>query len=49
VLWAGQTADSIKEILSVATIMRQLIEETEVALSQASTLIKSATSRAAAE
>jgi hypothetical protein len=39
----------IKEVLSVAAIMRQLIEETEVALSQASTLIKSATSRAAAE
>jgi nitronate monooxygenase/enoyl-[acyl-carrier protein] reductase II len=49
VLWAGQTAGGIKEVLSVAAIMRQLIEETEVALSQASTLIKRATSRAAAE
>jgi enoyl-[acyl-carrier protein] reductase II len=34
VLWAGQTAGAINEILSVGTIMRQLIAETEAALSQ---------------
>ncbi len=49
VLWAGQTAGGIKEILSVATIMRQLIEETEAALSRASALVKMASSQAAAE
>ena len=49
VLWAGQTAGGIKDILSVATIMRQLIEETEVALSQTSTLVRMATSWTAAE
>ena len=41
--------DGGRSVLSVATIMRQLIGETELALSQASTLVKIATSRAAAE
>jgi NAD(P)H-dependent flavin oxidoreductase YrpB (nitropropane dioxygenase family) len=49
VLWAGQTAGGIKGVLSVATIMRQLIEETEAALSRASALVKMASSQAAAE
>jgi len=49
VLWAGQTAGGIKEVLSVATIMRQLIEETEAALSRASALVKMACSQAPAE
>src|SRR5215813_2327551 len=35
VLWAGQTAGGIKEILSVGAIMRRLIAETEVTLSRA--------------
>ena len=33
ILWAGQTAGGISEILPVATIMRRLIAETEAALS----------------
>lgn len=49
VLWAGQTAGGIKGVLSVATIMRQLIEETEAALSRASALVKMACSQAPAE
>src|SRR5215813_13280400 len=36
VLWAGQTAGGIKDVLPVATIMRQLIEDAEAALSRAS-------------
>jgi NAD(P)H-dependent flavin oxidoreductase YrpB (nitropropane dioxygenase family) len=35
VLWAGQTAGGIKEILSVGEIMRRLIAETQAALSRA--------------
>jgi enoyl-[acyl-carrier protein] reductase II len=35
VLWAGQTAGGIKEILSVGEIMRRLMAETEAALSRA--------------
>ena len=38
VLWAGQTAGGIKEILSVGAIMRRLIAETEVTLSRAAKL-----------
>jgi len=49
VLWAGQTAGGIKEVLPVATIMRQLIEEAETALSQAQNLVNMTSSRVAAE
>ena len=35
-VWAGQTAGGVQEILSVAEIMRQLIEEAEAALARAS-------------
>jgi nitronate monooxygenase/enoyl-[acyl-carrier protein] reductase II len=49
ILWAGQTAGGIKEVLPVATIMRQLIDEAEVALSQAQNLGKVTSSRVAAE
>jgi enoyl-[acyl-carrier protein] reductase II len=38
VLWAGQTAGGINEILSVGAIMRRLIAETEVTLSRAAKL-----------
>jgi nitronate monooxygenase/enoyl-[acyl-carrier protein] reductase II len=34
-MWAGQTAGGVRSILPVAEIMRQLIAETEAALSQA--------------
>ena len=40
ILWAGQTAGGISEILPVATIMRRLIAETEAALSRSPTLKK---------
>jgi enoyl-[acyl-carrier protein] reductase II len=39
VLWAGQTAEGISEILSVGEIMRRLIAETEAALSRAPHLV----------
>jgi enoyl-[acyl-carrier protein] reductase II len=41
-LTAGQTAGGIKEILSVAEIMRRLIAETEAALARAPALVKAA-------
>ena len=34
-VWAGQTAGGIREILTVAEIMRQLVDETEAALARA--------------
>ena len=34
-VWAGQTAGGVREILTVAEIMRQLIEETEATLARA--------------
>ena len=34
-VWAGQTAGGVREILTVAEIMRQLIDQTEAALAQA--------------
>jgi len=40
VLWAGQTAGGVTEILSVATIMQRLMEEAEAVLSQVSALSK---------
>jgi nitronate monooxygenase/enoyl-[acyl-carrier protein] reductase II len=40
VLWAGQTAGGIKEILPVASLIRQLVDETKAALSRAPTLVK---------
>jgi enoyl-[acyl-carrier protein] reductase II len=40
ILWAGQTAGGISEILPVATIMRRLIAETEAALSSVTTWSK---------
>ena len=40
VLWAGQTAGGIREILPVARLIRQLVDETETALSRAPTLVK---------
>jgi nitronate monooxygenase/enoyl-[acyl-carrier protein] reductase II len=49
VLWAGQTAGGIKDVLPVATIMRQLIEDAEFALSQAAARIKVTSVEAAAE
>ena len=49
VLWAGQTAGGIKEILPVATIMRQLIGEAKVALSRAQNFANMTSSRVAAE
>ena len=49
ILWAGQTAGGISEVLPVATIMRRLIAETEAALARASTLKKKASPQAAAE
>jgi nitronate monooxygenase/enoyl-[acyl-carrier protein] reductase II len=36
ILWAGQTAGGIKEILSVAEIMRRLVTEAEAALGRGS-------------
>ena len=33
-VWAGQTAGGISEILPVAEIMRQLVDETEAALAR---------------
>jgi len=45
-LWAGQTAGGIKEILSVGEIMRRLIAETEAALSRAPELGEGASQRA---
>jgi enoyl-[acyl-carrier protein] reductase II len=33
-VWAGQTAGGVKEILPVADIMRQLVDETEAALAR---------------
>src|SRR5262249_39416766 len=49
VLWAGQTAGGVREILPVATIMRQLVEEAKLALSQAQNIVNVTTSRVAAE
>ena len=49
ILWAGQTAGGISEVLPVATIMRRLIADTEAALARASTLKKTASPQAAAE
>src|SRR6266481_4414605 len=46
VLWAGQTAGGINEVLSVGEIMRRLIAETEAALSRAPELGESASRRA---
>jgi len=37
-VWAGQTAGGVREILTVAEIMRQLIDETEAALARVSRL-----------
>jgi enoyl-[acyl-carrier protein] reductase II len=45
-LWAGQTAGGINEILSVGEIMRRLIAETEAALTRALDLRESASPRA---
>jgi enoyl-[acyl-carrier protein] reductase II len=47
VLWAGQTAGGIKEILPVATIMRRIIKETEAALLRAPTFVKTPSQQAA--
>ena len=47
VLWAGQTAGGIKEVLAVATIMRRIIEETEAALLRAPTFVKTPSRQAA--
>ena len=49
VLWAGQTAGGIKDILPVAKIMRELIEDAEVALSKAQSLVQMTNPRVAAE
>ena len=40
VLWAGQTAGGITEILSVAELMRELVVEAEAALARAPELAK---------
>jgi NAD(P)H-dependent flavin oxidoreductase YrpB (nitropropane dioxygenase family) len=34
-VWAGQTAGGVREILPVAEIMRQLVDETEATLTRA--------------
>ena len=34
-VWAGQTAGGVREILTVAEIMRQLVDQTEAALARA--------------
>jgi NAD(P)H-dependent flavin oxidoreductase YrpB (nitropropane dioxygenase family) len=34
-VWAGQTAGGVREILTVAEIMRQLVDQTETALARA--------------
>jgi len=34
-VWAGQTAGGLREILTVAEIMRQLVDQTEAALARA--------------
>jgi hypothetical protein len=47
-LTAGQTVGGIKEILSVAEIMRRLVAETEAALSTAPNLIEPTSPRARA-
>jgi len=47
-LWAGQTADGIGEILSVATIMRRIIVEADAALLRAPTFVKTLSQRACA-
>jgi NAD(P)H-dependent flavin oxidoreductase YrpB (nitropropane dioxygenase family) len=47
VLWAGQTAGGIKEVLPVATIMRRIIEETEAALLRALTFVRTSSQQAA--
>jgi NAD(P)H-dependent flavin oxidoreductase YrpB (nitropropane dioxygenase family) len=47
VLWAGQTAGGIKELLPVATIMRRIIKETEAALLRAPTFVKTPSQQAA--
>jgi enoyl-[acyl-carrier protein] reductase II len=49
ILWAGQTAGGISEVLPVATIMRRLMIETEAALLQAPTSKTAASPHAAAE
>jgi NAD(P)H-dependent flavin oxidoreductase YrpB (nitropropane dioxygenase family) len=46
VLWAGQTAGGINEILSIGEIMRRLVAETEAALSRAPDLGGKASLRA---
>jgi len=46
VLWAGQTAGGINEVLSVGEIMRRLIAEAEAALSRAPDLGERASQRA---
>jgi NAD(P)H-dependent flavin oxidoreductase YrpB (nitropropane dioxygenase family) len=47
VLWAGQTAGGIKEVLPVATIMRRIIEETEAALLRAPGFVRTPSQQAA--
>jgi len=47
VLWAGQTAGGIKEILPVAMIMRQIIEETRATLLRGPNLVKAPSQQAA--
>jgi NAD(P)H-dependent flavin oxidoreductase YrpB (nitropropane dioxygenase family) len=37
-VWAGQTAGGVREILPVAEIMRRLVDETEAALARAPAL-----------
>ena len=37
-LWAGQTAGGVRDILTVAEIMRQLVDQTEAALARAAGL-----------
>jgi len=47
VLWAGQTAGGIKEILPVAEMMRRLIADAEAALTEGPRLIATARGRSA--
>jgi NAD(P)H-dependent flavin oxidoreductase YrpB (nitropropane dioxygenase family) len=49
ILWAGQTAGGIKNVLPVAAIMRQLVDEAEAALFRTPNLVKMTGSQVAAE
>jgi NAD(P)H-dependent flavin oxidoreductase YrpB (nitropropane dioxygenase family) len=47
ILWAGQTAGGIKEVIPVAAIMRRVIEDAEAALLRAPAFVKAPSQQAA--